>query len=244
MYGYYYHTYKKQADQLFHAYTYGRTLRNHIRNMPSKFDQMRASRGANRWGPRPTALRTELNHMKRMIAKNKPETKRWYAGFTHTATASSSVRTDFKLTELFHTDPEFGENVLGEKWRNLRFNYRIDSNKNNVTGHQRIIVYKPKIPGSVLTLGNIRSFVDPNEYTVYHDKILRPDVGTISSNVTPTENNKSIMVTGGCSLRNTVTTWAASLPRENDIHVAVLTFNPDNNTYLLRASIEYVYQNM
>ena len=186
-----------------------------------------------------TRLATELKSIHRKLNKQKPETKHWFHNWNFTATAAVTARHDLDLTQTFHADPAFRDNVLGDKWRNLRLQWRMRSNSTNVSGVVRMIVYKPKVPGATWPGLSINSIVDPNDHTVLFDRIVKPMTGSTTGNIT---NDRLIATVYYINLRNTLTSYDTAI-RKGDIKIAILT-EAEVGAFIIDNSLMLSYQNV
>lgn len=192
-----------------------------------------------------TRLATELKALHRKLNKQRPETKHWFHTFAYTHTAGLGTRGDYNITTGFHSNPAFRDNVLGDKWRNLWLDLRIISNRSNMIGACRVVVYKPKRPGNTWP-GFFNDHIDPNDYTVLYDKILRPQPGTTIDlgGTVMEESQKKLAHRVRVNLRNTITSFDSSV-RKGEIRYAILCDNDATSlAWISSTNMMLAYQNM
>lgn len=185
-----------------------------------------------------TRLATELKALHRKINKQKPETKHWFYSWGSVMSAGTTSRVDLDLTDQFHADASFRDNVLGDKWRNLKLDIRMYSETAGALGAVRLIVYKPKRPGSTWPGITLHQHIDPNDYTVLLDKYIPPYLHG-PSDTTPSKFCKRYIV----NLRNTITSFDTAV-RKGEIKVAVMMDNDRALTCALPTKFMLSYQNM
>lgn len=189
----------------------------------------------------PSRLQTQLTELKRKVNRQRPETKHWFYTFAYTHAAGVGSRGDLNLTTQFHSDPAFRDNVLGDKWRNMYLDLRIQSNSSNVVGACRVVVYKPKRPGGTWP-GFFNSHIDPNDHTVLLDQIIQPQTGTTVG--TAGESQKRIAARFRVNLRNSITSYDSQV-RKGEIRYAIVAENDSASlAWISGTNIMLSYQNM
>lgn len=186
-----------------------------------------------------TRLATELMSIHRKLNKQRPETKHWFsAALSYQAAANVTTRADYNLTQQFHSDPAFRDNVLGDKWRNLSLHIRLNSFNSGFLGQCRIIVYKPKRAGTTWPGLSVLSHVDPGDHIVYLDRMV-PFIWQGFNNTTEGKIAGSYI----CSLRNTITCFDTAV-RSGEIRVAILIENDQADPQTIDVRYMLKYQNV
>lgn len=182
-------------------------------------------------------LETRLREMNRKINKNKPETKHYFDNYgSNIILANTTTRIDKDITTEFHQDPDFRENVLGDKWRNLSLEVRLRQNGTPfTTGAVRLVVYKPKRPGSVWPGVSLIQMIDPNDHTVLFDQYVPIHAASATQLCLLPKHYK-------INLRNTITSYD-TLIRKGDIKLALLC-QAGSTGYTMDINILLKYQNI
>lgn len=115
----------------------------------------------------------------------------------------------------------------------------VKSNATNVSGHARIVVYRPKKAGTVWPGLATNQIVDPNDHTVLLDRIIQPQTGSTSGNGT---NDRQFFNRYRVNLRNMITSYDTQI-RKGDIKIAILT-EAESTAWIMDVRLMLKYQNM
>lgn len=159
----------------------------------------------------------QIAQLRRAINRNAAELqtyRRSKTNYTRTGTGIEAT-IDISLSELITADPNFRENVLGDKWRNKYVSLNFASNCDRV----RVILYKPKDAGQSISLTSFDGLMDhiePNAFTVLHDRAI---------NIQSTNRANFFQWSLGKRLNflTTINSQASDLVKSGDLRILVVT---------------------
>lgn len=231
-----YYKYAKRTATIYSAYRTMGYLRGSNKIVP-------ISRPFARYPSYDVRMQTQINELRRKVNKQKPEVKHWFATWSHTATGGTTVRSDYDLTSNLHSDPTFRDNVLGDKWRNIKLHVKLVSNGNNVGGPVRFIVYRPNVPGTVWPGTGINQHLNPNDHWVLYDQYITPEPGSYNNATAVVQTNKRVCKSFRVNLRELLTTFDTAV-RKNNIKLAILTEDDSNGSSIINMQLMLEYSNV
>lgn len=156
----------------------------------------------------------QIIQLRRLVARNTPQTSNWSTSKTNITTpaAIGYTSTDYSLTNLFIASTDYSSSVLGDFYRNKALYLTVDSNQD--IQKIRVCVYWSKKAGNSYQPSDLNSIPDPAAFQVIHDSMIFP------ANVTSARRIK-------INLKNKLTNYnqSSSTLEYGDLHVMFTIYN-------------------
>ncbi len=178
---------------------------------------------------------SEIAMLRRAINRNAAELQTFRSqaqSYNRALLNAPEVVIDISLSELLISDPNFRENVLGDKYRNkyLALNFATSCDK------VRVILYKPKDPGqsiSTAAMGNpMVDFLEPNAWNILHDRVI---------NVPSTSKHPyfQFSLSKRLNFLTTINSDANDVVKSGDIRLMVITNGAVGDQVVLSTMMKY-----
>lgn len=176
----------------------------------------------------------QIAQLRRAINRNSAELQTFRKqAKTATRTGTGVEETiDLSLSQLITADPNFRENVLGDKFRMKYYGINFSTNCDKL----RVIIYKPKDAGQKIDISALSNglidHIEPNAFNVLHDRLINVQ-STNRSDYFHFSTAKRV------NFMTTINAQASDLVKSGDLRLLVVTAGAATDTVVYSTMMKF-----